>query len=634
VSRLLFTIVAVLAAVPPLMGAGVARADTVTVYLNRDGGNFTPGEPNDSRTNISSVPDRTVAVPAFGGSDQTWQELVSCVGDLFSPFDIAVTDEDPGDASHLEAVIGGDPTSFGLLPTVAGVSPFLSNCGIIDDSIVFIFPSVVGDDPRRLCETVAQEVAHSFGLDHEYLCADPMTYLTGCGDKQFLFQESICGEFEPRDCKCTRTQNSAQLLLERVGRGASPALWLTLPSADDVVAAGFPVQAAITYAPDSLELFVDGVLVDAAEPQETGDAFQLIDLDTRDVIRAGTHAVEIVAHYGEEDRSVSTLVEVEGVDSEDVVSEGCAAGGGASGAMAGAVLLLLLFIRDRRARRVVPAALLLLALAQAGCQSTVFGGPPDDIESGCQGAGDVSPAIGVLWSAAGGTCTGTLVDADALITAAHCVAEADAASEPIVVVLAGRQYIARSVDLHPDWVAGAPDDDVAVVTVTRPVDGVDPLALAPEAPEFGASFTLVGHGEWNPDAAGEAERQAQAGSVADVQARSFSYQDEIADGCLGGRGGGPLLVSDAPGRMLGLHGEDRSIMRVDQYACWLACGAGPGVVDSLADCDCTRSEWRPCNDCGAEFLDFTAAAWSECVPAEDLRPCGEGLTCSDTGYCE
>ncbi|HKE19237.1 MAG TPA: trypsin-like peptidase domain-containing protein [Kofleriaceae bacterium] len=658
-SRLLPTFVAVLAAVPPLAGAGAgtARADTVTVYLNRDGGNFTPGEPNDSRTNISSVPDRTVAVPAFGGSDQSWEDLVSCVDGLFAPFDIAVTDEDPGEDAHLEAVIGGDPTSFGLLPTVAGVSPFLSNCGIIDDSIVFIFPSVVGDDPRRLCETVAQEVAHSFGLDHQYLCEDPMTYLTGCGDKQFLFQESVCGEFEPRDCKCSRTQNSAQLLLDRVGRGSRPALWLAQPSTGDTVAAGFPVQAALTYAPDSLELFIDGVLIDDAEPDETGGAYQLVDLDTRDVVRAGTHALELVAHFGDEERSVNALVEVEGVDSEDVTGSGCSVGGGAgaSGGMAAGALALLVVLGGRRGRRAVPAApsrsasrfrrrtpptpwvsLLVLALtAQAGCQSTVFGGPPDDIESSCQGAGDVTPAIGVLWSARGGTCTASLVNSDTLITAAHCVSESAAASEPIVVVLSGRQYIADRVDLHPDWVAGAPDDDLAVVTLTRVVENIPPLGISPEVPEFGASFTLVGHGEWSPDQVRGPERQAQAGSVADVQARSFSYQEEIADGCLGGRGGGPVVVSDAPGKLLGLHGEDRRIMRADQYACWLACGAGPNVADNLAGgCDCTRAEWRPCNACGAEFLDFTTATWSDCIPAADLRPCFSGATCNDAGYCQ
>ena len=47
-----------------LAGAADARAQ-LTVYLNKDGGTFSPGEPNDSRTNVSSVPDTPVSIPAW-----------------------------------------------------------------------------------------------------------------------------------------------------------------------------------------------------------------------------------------------------------------------------------------------------------------------------------------------------------------------------------------------------------------------------------------------------------------------------------------------------------------------------------------------------------------------------------------
>jgi Trypsin len=559
------------------------RAQTVTVYINRDGGSYTPGEPNDSTQNISSVPQRTLSVPAWDGGDQKWQDLLSCVDELFSPFDVEITDEDPGDAPHLEAVIGGDPVEFGLMPTVAGVSPFLSNCGVIDNSIVYVFPSVVGDDTRRLCETVAQEVAHSFGLDHQYLCEDPMTYLTGCGDKQFLFQESVCGEFEPRDCKCSRSQNSAQLLLERVGRGSRPAIWLAQPSPGDVLAAGFPVQAAVTHAPTSLELYVDGVLFDTAAPAETGEAYQLVDFDTLDSMRSGTHHVELVAHYDDDERSVSALVEVEGVESQNVVSEGCAAGGGGGGAAAG--LFVVVVLLARRAGRAAMAATLLLALGQTGCETTVFGQPPDDIESGCPAAGDVGDAIGVLWSEGGGTCTASLVAPTAVVTAAHCVDGASPEDDPIVTVLDGRQYIASLVVLHPDWEPGAQADDVATVILSREVEGVDPLALAAEEPADGSEFTLIGHGEWSPEQARDAERQAQVADATDVQERAFSYEGEVEDGCLVGRGGGPVFPAERTDRLLGLHGEDRRVMRMDQYACFLACAAG--VPDSVpGGCEC------------------------------------------------
>jgi hypothetical protein len=416
-----------------------------------------------------------------------------------------------------------------------------------------------------------------------------MSYLTGCGDKQFLFQESVCGEFEPRDCKCSRSQNSAQLLLDRVGRGSRPAMWLARPSPGDVLAAGFPVQAAITHAPTSLELFVDGVLFDTALPQESADAYQVVDFDTLDSMRSGTHHVELVAHYEEEERSISALVEVEGVESQDVVSEGCAAGGGGGRAGAGLlVVVVVLLARAARARRAAMAATLALALGQAGCETTVFGQPPDDIQSGCPAAGDVGDAIGVLWSQRGGTCTASLVAPAAMVTAAHCVDAAASAGQPIVTVLAGRQYIAASATTHPDWEPGAQADDVAVVLLSRAVEGVDLLPLAPEEPADGSEFMLVGHGEWSPEQARDAERQAQVATAIDVQARAFSYEAEVEDGCLGGRGGGPVFPPGRTDRLLGLHGEDRRVMRMDRVACWLACEAGvpvsvPGGCECAAD---------------------------------------------------
>jgi hypothetical protein len=603
-------------------------AAPIAVYLNTAGGVFSPGEPNDSRQNVSSVPDLSVEIPPWGAPAADQAALLECVSDLFAPFGLELTSEDPGSAPHLEAVIGGDPTMLGLMPTVAGVSPFLTNCGVIDNSIVFVFPLVVGNDPRRLCETVAQEIAHSFGLDHEYLCEDPMTYLTGCGDKSFLFQDSVCGEFEARDCRCSRSQNSARMLLDRLGRGSGPALWLNAPSTGDLLAAGFPVQAVINHPPDALQLYVDGVMADSISPDDSGDAYQFVDFDTADALRTGTHHVKLVARFGDEERSVAAIVDVEGTPPDSVVSEGCAAGGGGGAGAALLVAALALCLAGRR--RAAGLGLLLVAAAsQTGCQTSVFGSPSDDIESGCRGAGEVSTAIGVLWSPPAGPCTATLVGTSALVTAAHCVADAAEAADPIVIVLGEEQYIADAVEVFPDWEAGAPADDVAALLVTRAVDGVVPLALTAEAPVDGAEFTLVGHGEWRPDEVRDAERQALVGAVTDVDDRSFGYAEEVDDGCLAGRGGGPVLAADSD-RLLGLHGEDR-VMRMDRYACWLSCATSPGLVDP--DCDCTRADFRPCGECGAEFLDFASRMWTPCAPADDLNPCEDGLTCDADAQC-
>jgi hypothetical protein len=337
---------------PPAL-ARERAALPVTIYINPDGGIYTPALTNDPTTNISSVAELTAEIPPWTGSAEEREQLFACVTDLFSPFGATVTDQDPGSAPHIEAVVGGDPTQLGKASFVAGVSPILTNCDVIEDSIVFAFPVVVGPSVRVLCEVVAQEVAHSLGLDHEFLCEDPMTYLTGCGDKEFQFRESVCGEDGPRDCKCSRTQNSARLLLDKLGRGERPSMWLSQPSTGDLLAAGFPVQAVITHPPRALDLYLDGVLIDSVSPADSADPYRFVDFDTNDALRTGTHHVEVVARYRSEERAIAALVEVEETPGQQVVSTGCAAGrpGGSAGPIALVAFALALRSGARRQRR-------------------------------------------------------------------------------------------------------------------------------------------------------------------------------------------------------------------------------------------------------------------------------------------
>ena len=203
-----------------------ARAQSRVIYLNHDGVILRPGD-NDSSRQVSSI----VAVPtAIGGwdvDDDTWSATVACVAGIYAPFDVTVTDVDPGDVPHIEAVIGGAPGDVGLPDNVAGVSPFTSDCSTIEGSIVFTFTDVLPDDPQIVCEIMAQEIAHSFGLDHEMLPSDPMTYLDYNGDRTFQDTMASCGEFADRMCgingnMCRQRQNSVALLKQRLGvHGAS-----------------------------------------------------------------------------------------------------------------------------------------------------------------------------------------------------------------------------------------------------------------------------------------------------------------------------------------------------------------------------------------------------------------------------
>ena len=69
-----------------------------------------------------------------------------------------------------------------------------------------------------MCETASMELAHAFGLDHAYDCAEVMSYLPRCGPRRFVDRETPCGEHAPRLCvRGAATQNSHRYLLQLLG---------------------------------------------------------------------------------------------------------------------------------------------------------------------------------------------------------------------------------------------------------------------------------------------------------------------------------------------------------------------------------------------------------------------------------
>ena len=232
------------------------------LYLNRcEGGEtFTPGN-NDSRSNRSSIIGSTRSLPAYPYGDASWNAVLQCVRELYAPFNVEVTDVDPGSAPHDEAVVCGHPNDIGMQNGVGGVAPF--NCRVIANPITFTFPEVWGNSPRNICETIAQESAHAWGLDHEHLCIDPMTYLTNCGNKSFQDIDADCGEFSPRSCQCGgTTQNSFRRLLALWGTATPtpPEVTVKRPSNGEAVEAGFPIEVEVidSNGVDNVVLFIDG----------------------------------------------------------------------------------------------------------------------------------------------------------------------------------------------------------------------------------------------------------------------------------------------------------------------------------------------------------------------------------------
>jgi hypothetical protein len=185
------------------------------IFVNKNGGTYKPGADNSSG-NVSSIPSFTAKVPAYEKGAAAWSQFMTCIQDQFAPFNVEVTDVDPGNVPHIEGVMGGSPQHIGMGQGVGGVAPMNGNCSTVERAVVYIFTQVFGS-PQVECEVAAQEIGHAIGMDHEYLCEDPMTYLNGCGKKKFRDQTVWCGEYSPRQCMCGGQQNSVQFMLDRLG---------------------------------------------------------------------------------------------------------------------------------------------------------------------------------------------------------------------------------------------------------------------------------------------------------------------------------------------------------------------------------------------------------------------------------
>ena len=231
---------------PPSMGEVAPGPPTTNIlFLNRcaSGCVVTPGF-DDSRQNRSSILDSVAQFDAYPHGDDSWNRMVACVDALYAPFDIIVTDQDPGNVPHFEAIVAGKPEDAGFPHNVGGVAPFA--CGVIENSITFTFAESLGNQSLRTCEVVAQETAHGFGLDHEVLCEDPLTYLSGCGRKCFQNQDAACGEYGARECYCGGDmQNSWQYLADTFGMNPSPPqpeMSFIEPQPGGTVSVGFHVR--------------------------------------------------------------------------------------------------------------------------------------------------------------------------------------------------------------------------------------------------------------------------------------------------------------------------------------------------------------------------------------------------------
>jgi hypothetical protein len=151
----------------------------------------------DSTTDTSDIVGGNVTLGAFSDGDAKWAQVVDCVKNVMAPFNITVTDQDPGAAPHFEVMIGGTPGQVGLPNGVGGIADYPCNgpgsCAkYLPNALVFDFSEVWQGDVQFICGTAAQEIAHAWTLDHATNSSDPMTYKNYTGTLNFM-NNAVCG---------------------------------------------------------------------------------------------------------------------------------------------------------------------------------------------------------------------------------------------------------------------------------------------------------------------------------------------------------------------------------------------------------------------------------------------------------
>ncbi|MBA3817494.1 MAG: Ig-like domain-containing protein [Deltaproteobacteria bacterium] len=264
---------------PVLEGDAVHAAPNFSnvIYLNNckagGGCKINPGSNNATvLVPTSTIPDQQSVVQPFAYSDAVWQEVVACVKRSYAPFAVTVVDERPASGNYHMAIVAGVPQDVQMQQGVGGVSPFA--CGYIPNAVSFSFANVYGGSVDDICWTVAQETAHSWGLDHKFDNRDPMTYLSsGPSLKVFQNTEGACGEFSARDCQCGgNAMNSFKDILETFGSSTPtpPMVSAQTPMEGETVQPMFPIKIAISddIAVTKAELRIDGMLISTLTGQQ------------------------------------------------------------------------------------------------------------------------------------------------------------------------------------------------------------------------------------------------------------------------------------------------------------------------------------------------------------------------------
>ena len=178
-----------------------ARSEATTlIYLNScapSGCAVAPG-PTDARTDQTDLVQRVHQLSPWRYGPGAWGSVMNCVRSVMSPFDIEVTDVDPGTADHLEVMIAGTPQQFGVEAGIGGLADIrcssVGHCSpSIPNALSFVFAEVWNGNVIETCASVAQQLGHTWALDHVTDPEDPMSVIRGDEHVPSFRDGQICG---------------------------------------------------------------------------------------------------------------------------------------------------------------------------------------------------------------------------------------------------------------------------------------------------------------------------------------------------------------------------------------------------------------------------------------------------------
>jgi MYXO-CTERM domain-containing protein len=274
-------IVLVVAALLAPATAHAAAGTSKVMFFNRCAGGCSitsdPGDFGDVRTNTSGLPGApngtVVTLSEFGWGDTTWNAVMQCLREVYSPYDVTVTDQKPPDGTvYNETMVAGLDSEV-QLNGYLGIAFVAPDCSPLTFVISLTFANAIGNDVQAICNVAAQESGHSYGMAHSFeftdgrsACTDPMSYRGDCGGQRFFRNETAeCGEFSPRPCgSCGGVQNTHQKLLNALGPGTPittpPVVTVSQPAANAQIANGQIViaTASAQRGIKTVELYLNG----------------------------------------------------------------------------------------------------------------------------------------------------------------------------------------------------------------------------------------------------------------------------------------------------------------------------------------------------------------------------------------